>query len=178
MTQETLSKEYFDWMYGLVCDERMPYQKLLKHLHTREFTYTIPMDDNRAIDGVDLRYRFAYERNYHQVIVAEYLDDKPCSVLEMMVALVNRFEEQITYDQELGDRKKQWFMGMIRSLGLIDMTNAMFDEFYVDRVITRFLNRDYKPNGEGGLFTLHQYRRDLRLVEIWYQMCWYLDEVL
>ena len=178
MTQETLSKEYFDWMCGLVCDERMPYQKLLRHLHTIEFMYTIPIDDNRAVDGVDLRYRFAYENNYHPAMIAEYIDNKPCSVLEMMVALAHRCEEQIMDDREYGNRTQQWFMAMIESLGLGDMTNSAFDELHVDIVITKFMNRDFKPNGEGGLFTVHHYRRDMRLVEIWYQMCWYLNEVL
>ena len=178
MTEETLNKEYFDWMYGLVCDDRKPYQKLLARLHTIEFIYSLPMDDNRAVDGINLRYRFAYERDYHPAMIAEYLDNKPCSVLEMMVALVYRCEEQITDDPAFGDRKKQWFMSMIRSLGLIEMTNANLDEFRVDLAISRFLNREYRPNGEGGLFTVQEYRRDMRVVEIWYQMCWYLNEVL
>lgn len=178
MTQETLAQEYFDWMYNLVCDSRMPYQKLLMYLHTVEFTYSIPMDDNRAVDGVNLRYRFAYENDYHPAMIAEYIDRGPCSVLEMMVALAHRCEEQIACDQEYGDRTKQWFMAMIRSLGLENMTNASFDEYHTSRIIFRFLNREYKPNGEGSLFTVNQYRRDMRLVEIWYQMCWYLNEVL
>lgn len=178
MTEEILNKEYFDWMYSLVCAENASYQKLLRHLNTIEFTHTIPMDDNRAVDGINLRYRFAYEKDYHPAMIAEYIDNKPCSVLEMMVALAHRCEEQIMADQELGDRTERWFMDMIKSLGLKGMTNSRFDEFQVERAVTRFLIRDYKPNGEGGLFTVNRYRRDMRIVEIWYQMCWYLDEVL
>jgi hypothetical protein len=178
MNEETLSKEYFDWMYNLVCDKRKPYHKLLTYLHQVEFTYTLPMDDNRYVDGVDLRYRFAYDCGHHPAMIAEYLDNRPCSVLEMMVALVYRFEEQITDDPAIGDRKKRWFMAMIRSLDLLEATDANFDERVVGPVIARFLNRDYAPNGKGGLFTVNSYRRDMRLVDIWYQMCWYLDEVL
>lgn len=177
MTRNALNREYFDWMYSLVCDYRMPYKKLLNHLHSIEFTYTNPMDDNRASDGIDMRYRFADERNYDQRIIAEYLDDKPCSVLEMMVALANRCEEEIMDDFNVGNRTKQWFISMINSLGLKRMTDAMFDPAFVDEVIERFLNRDYAPNGQGGLFTVYGYKRDMRLVEIWYQMNWYLDEV-
>ena len=44
-----------------------------------------------------------------------------------------------------------------------------------DDVIKRFLDRDYEPNGKGGLFTIKNCRQDLRKVEIWYQLCWYLD---
>lgn len=178
MTEETLSKEYFNWMCGLVCDERMPYGKLLRHLHEIEFVPSLPMDDNRATDGTDFRYRFAYEYNYHPAMIAEYIDNKPCSVLEMMVALIHRFEEQIMNNEEFGSQRQRWFMDMLTSLGLKRMTDSMYDEAHVDRVIMRFHNRDYKPNGEGGLFTVQRYRRDMRLVDIWYQMCWYLDEIL
>ena len=178
MTQEALSREYFDWMYNLVCDERMPYKKLLKRLHEIEFASILPMDDNRATDGVDLRYRFAYEKKHAYAMITDYLDNKPCSVLEMMVALAYKCEEQIMENPEFGNRTKQWFIGMVYSLGLKYMTDAGYDEGFVNRAINRFLNRDYKANGEGGLFTVHYYRRDMRLVEIWYQMCWYLDEVL
>lgn len=178
MTEETLNKEYFGWMCHLVCDSNLPYRKLLKRLHEIEFTPIVPMDDNRADDGINFRYRFAYENDYHPAMIAEYIDTKPCSVLEMMVALIHRFEEQIMANEDFGDQCQQWFMDMITSLGLKRMTDSMYDETYVDRVIMRFQNRDYKPNGEGGLFTVQNYRRDMRVVEIWYQMCWYLDEVL
>ena len=177
MTQETLSNEYFDWMYSRVCGEDLSYTKLLKRLHETVFTYTILMDDNRASDGVNVRYQFAYENDYHPAMIAEYIDNKPCSVLEMMVSLANRCEDIMAND-EFGNRTKQWFMSMIYSLGLKRMTDSMYDETFVDRAITRLLNRNYKSNGEGGLFTVERPRRDMRLVEIWYQMCWYLDEVL
>jgi hypothetical protein len=44
-------------MYQLVVDNRYSksYRKLFARLHDTEFTYTIPMDGNRAEDGIDLR---------------------------------------------------------------------------------------------------------------------------
>lgn len=178
MTRNTLNEEYFNWIYSLVCDDQIPYRKLLTHLHGIDFVYTNPMDDNRAFDGIDLRYRFACESGYNQAMVANYIDDRPCSVLEMMAALANRCEEETMDDPDLGDRKKQWFISMINSLGLNRMTDAVFDPGYVDRTINRFLNRDYEPNGKGGLFTVYSHKRDMRHVEIWHQMNWYLGEVL
>lgn len=63
--------------------------------------------------------------------------------------------------------------------GLDDTWNAVyFDERYADKVITRFLNREYEPNGAGGLFRIKDCPYDLRSVEIWYQMCWYFDSIL
>ena len=182
MTQNELNDEYFEWMYQLVCNERYPaglsHRKLLTHLYTVEFDYIIGMDGNRAEDGIDLRYRFGYENSYEDPAIAHYLDNRPCSVLEMLIALAVRCEEHIMGDPEIGNRIGQWFWNMIENLGLGSMTDAEFDKKYVDRVVSRFLNREYKQNGEGGLFTVENCRYDLRSIEIWYQMCWYLDGIL
>jgi len=50
----------------------------------------LPMDGNRAEDGIDLRYRFGYEKEYEGSTIASYLDNSPCSVLEMLIALAFR----------------------------------------------------------------------------------------
>lgn len=182
MTKNELNKEYFEWMYQLVCNEKYPkslsYRKLLTHLHDMEFTYIIEMDGNRAEDGIDLRYRFGYERRYNSHMIETYLDDRPCSVLEMLTALAIRCEEHIMDDPDIGNRTGQWFWNMISNLGLSSLNDARFDSRYLNRVIARFLNRQYKRNGEGGLFTVKNCKHDLRTVEIWYQMCWYLDDIL
>ena len=99
-----------------------------------------------------------------------------CSVLEMMIALSMRCEEQIMDDPDIGNRTGQWFWDMIDNLGLGNMSDSKFDSLYVDEVLQRFLNRDYKRNGEGGLFTINRRGLDMRSVEIWYQMCWHLQE--
>lgn len=175
-TREEIQNEYFDWMCALVKRRGSSYRKLLRRLHEIDFYYTIPLDGNREEDGIDLRYRFAHEEGYRDSVVANCLDNYPCSVLEMMIALAIRCEETIMSDPDVGDRTGKWFWEMIESLGLIDMSDRNFDLDYVDRVVKRFLDRKYKRNGEGGLFTLKHCRQDLRQVEIWYQMCWYLNE--
>lgn len=176
MDEQRINDEYFEWMCGLICGNRyaeaVSYRKLLAYLHSIEFTYSIPRDKNRAEDGLDLRYRFTYETNIKH---AEDYIHGPCSVLEMMVALAIRCEENIMDDPSYGNRTGQWFWGMIVNLGLGFMTDSRFDEKFVDDVIFRFLNREYEPNGKGGLFTVRNCKYDLRTVEIWYQMCWYLD---
>lgn len=144
-------------------------------LHATEFVYSIAMDENRAFDGIGLRRRFALSQDCEDM--TDYLDG-PCSVLEMMIALSVRCEENIMDDPQIGDRTGQWFWGMIVNLGLGSMTDGKYDKRYVEDVLERFLNRDYDPDGRGGLFTVRNTRRDLRDVEIWYQMCWYLDNFL
>lgn len=176
MRHDEIMNDYFAWMYNLVCGDRFPkkvsFKKLLSYLHSREFVYCFAMDENRAEDGIDLRYRFALDYS-----IVEHADDYlkgPCSVLEMIIALAFKMEETME-NPCMGDRMPQWFWNMIVNLGLGSMNDERYDEDYVRRVIMIFLNRNYEPNGKGGLFTIRGCREDLRDVEIWSQMCWYLD---
>ena len=110
----------------------------LKELHRIEFTYSIPMDGNRAEDGVDLRYRFGYENGYSSSMISTYLDNRMCSVLEMMIALAIRCEEHIMDDPDVGNRTGQWFWNMIVNLGLGSMNDSKFDRDYVEDIVQRF----------------------------------------
>ena len=80
---------YFEWMYHLVCKDvnSLSYRKLLCQLYDTPFEPRIAMDENRAEDGVELRYRFGYEHGLDGATIAGCLDNRDCSVLEMMVAL-------------------------------------------------------------------------------------------
>lgn len=177
MTRDRLQDCYFVWMCQLV-DGKNYERHLLMRLHEIDFTYTIPMDSNRAEDGIDLRYRFGRECGYDDAMIAAYLDDRPCTVLEMMIALALRCEEHIMDDPDVGDQTGRWFWIMIDSLGLNNMVGNRYNERYVDATIDIFLNREYKRNGEGGLFTIKHPNCDMRSIEIWYQMCRYLDDIL
>lgn len=182
MTRNELNNQYFEWMYELVQNERYSkrrsYRKLIRYLNDISFRFSIPMDDNRSADGIDLRYRFGYDNSYDNRLIATLLDDHPCSVLEMMIALSVRCEENIMYNPDKGIRTGKWFWEMIINLGLMGMDDRYFDPDYVRSTIDRMLDRDYDPDGRGGLFIVRHARRDLRSVEIWYQACWYLNEIL
>ena len=178
MHENNVTIDYFDWMYNLVCrnrySENISFKKLFSYLNDTKFTYSIRMDLNRAKDGTELRRRYANEfkiANIYDRICG------PCSVLEMMIALAIRCEETIMDDENFGDRTDQWFWDMMKNLGLGHMDDDEFDEEYVSDVITRFLNRDYEPDGRGGLFFVRNCDIDLRDVEIWIQMLWYLDNI-
>lgn len=178
--KDRISNDYFEWIYNLVCGERfsekLSYKKLLMHLHNTDFIYLIPKDGNRSQDGIDLRYRFAYE--YTDIKDADSYLKGPCSVLEMMVALAVRCEETIMDDPTKGDRTGQWFWNMIVSLGFGGMSDDRYDRFFVDKTLDRFLSRKYEPNGKGGLFTIRNPKRDMRKIEIWYQLCDYLNSIV
>ena len=177
--KDRINDEYFDWLCEVVDSKRfskhVSYKKLLMHLHNIEFTWFIPYDDNRADDGIMLRRKYALA--HHDEELSDYISG-PCSVLEMMAALAIRCEESIMDDTLFGNRTGQWFWGMIRNLGLSPMNDSNFDAEFVDDVIARFLNREYEPDGKGGLFTIKNCDHDLRTVEIWRQLSWYLGSIM
>lgn len=172
---------YFEWLLNLACGERysnkFTYRRLLEVLHDTKFRYSILKDRNRAEDGIDLRRRFALgAEEYPYEVIINSLSGR-CSVLEMMIALSIRCEENIMDDPNVGDRTGQWFWGMIINLGLGSMMDDRFDISYVNDVLDKFLDREFDPDGRGGLFTVRNCEYDLRDVEIWYQLCWYLDNI-
>ena len=108
----------------------------------------------------------------------QYIEKVRTYAKSMITALAVRCDEDFMDDPELGDRTKQWFWGMIVNLGLGGMTDDLYDNRLVDFSIDRFLNRDYEPNGRGGLFTIRNCEGDTRNVEIWHQLCWYLNTLM
>lgn len=175
-----LKEQYYNWLVHFIADRDHninDYQYLLGYLISTDFTYTIEMDANREEDGFDLRYRFGNEKHYDHRVIANELDDRPCSVLEMMVALALRCEETTMSNTHYGDRTSFWFWGMVNSLGLDDMTDDRFRAYRVENAVNRFLSRRYARNGIGGLFITSDPSFDMRSTEIWYQCQKYLNEL-
>jgi len=162
-------------MYKIAIDSNKSYRKLLRYLDKRAFTYLVEMDANRYQDGVDLRNRFGYEQRIpHDKLV--FLQDDACSVLEMMLALCIRCEEHIMNEPEIGDRTAIWFADMLASMDLLELDDAHFDELKAERRVNRMLDREFEPDGHGGLFTCQNCPYDMRSLEIWYQAMWYFKE--
>lgn len=173
--EDKVKKDYFNWMYDMMCDGRfapeISYRNLFEFLHEVEFVYSVPHDKNRASDGVSLRYKYCCMNECEDL---ERHLTGPCSVLEMLVALSIHIEHLMASTAK-GDRTAQWFWGMITNLGLGSMCDSNYNEWLVNDVITRFLNREYDRNGKGGLFTVKGWDRDARDAEIWHQLMAYLN---
>lgn len=167
------SSKYLNWLLGFVCDhkDKRDFKRLFFHLFNTEFTYILSMDGNREQDGLDLRVR--YERETNNSIL---YPDKPCSVLEMMIALAIRLEE-IMYDMDYGDRTSKWFWAMISNLDLLKMTDSNYNEDYVDFIIFRMLNREYEFDGSGSMFYIQGFEGNMQNVDIWYQAMYYLRSI-
>ena len=145
------------------------YSRLLGKLYSIPFTWTVKNDINRASDGTELRVNIIGDER-----AADELG--PCRVLEMMIALAIRCETDIMQEKSQGNRTAIWFWTMIENLGLAGMENYCFNESYIEAVVNKFLGRRYSRNGEGSIFFVNHRTDDLRRVELWYQMCWFLSE--
>ena len=180
--KDRVTDEYFAWLYSKVCKGRihedMSYRKIFRFLHQTEFTFIIPNDINRAKDGENLRYRFAIINEDDPGFQEDIMDALagPCSVLEMMVALALRCEESIMDDTRYGDRTGQWFWEMMCNMGIGSMSDDRFNRRKVEQIVYDFLDRQYESDGKGGLFYIKDCEDDLRRVEIWAQLCWYINE--
>ena len=175
---DQVRNRYFEWLYNYACrgriSEHISYRKLFMNLHNTQFDFYIRNDVNRAMDGVNLRYRFGTVINDDK---AFDILDEPCSVLEMILALAIRMEEQIMDDPSYGDRTQQWFWGMLSNIGISMMSDDIYDDKYVNDCIYRFFFFFYESNGKGGFFYIRNCDQDLRDVEIWTQMCWYSNTI-
>lgn len=174
--KDQVQNEYFEWLYNYACagrvNNQVSYRKLFLLLHSIEFDFYIREDVNRAVDGIDLRTRFATVKGDERII--DILDDA-CSILEMILALAIRCEETIMDNPQYGDRTRQWFWNMISNLGLHRFTDDNFNEKIILERVYNFMERRYEPNGRGGLFYIRNCEQDLRNIEIWSQLCLYLN---
>lgn len=176
--RRALEEEYFQWLCSLISlSPNEQFSKLTRILFNTPFYAIIEMDENRIKDGLYLRYDFSFHTPCRYEEIDYILQDKKCSVFEMMVALCERIEDGIMSNTKYGNRTGYWFREMLKSLGLYDMRDNNFDEEFVRDCLIRFVSRCYDDDGSGGLFTIEDSPLDLRDVEIWKQMCLYLDHI-
>ncbi len=170
---------YLDWLYRRVSKNGTDglssrYHNLMRVLHSRDFYSVIPHDDNRAADGKSLRSQFSSKTG---LVDMDFLYG-PCSVLEMMVALAIRIENDLLYDCEKPDRTNVWFYDMIKHLGLSKCTDENWDEDCLEmahHAIDILLERTYRKDGKGGgLFPIRLPKRDQTRLQIWEQLHAYL----
>lgn len=178
--EHQLNSRYFEWLTAKVGTggrRRVSYSRLFHILHNVAFSWFVPNDDNRGADGLRLRTIFIDE-------LFPFEDDDivisgPCSILEVLVALAIRCENDIMLDLERGDRTSTWFWLMLNNLDLTRYTDSAFTDeaaLEIEDKLSIFVNREYEFNGSGGLFPLKHPETDQRAVEIWYQMNAYLIE--
>lgn len=183
---ESIKEEYLNWLLNKVelnYHEGRRYLFVGSVLHKIEFYWTVANDDNRSSDGYGLRnVWFVTELKHHNPdILHEQCEEGlrgACSMLEMMIALALRMENDFLMDGET-DRTANWFWLMMENLGLdkFDDEHVTFDtESEVYNRVLKVLDRTFDPDGTGGLFPLENPPGDQRETEIWYQACNYIQE--
>ena len=177
-----MRNRYFDWLCEIVGREDQ-YYILLEHLHTTEFYSLVQNDDNRAKDGVELRWRFSPSLTLQREMEEGHntpssFFDAPCTVLEMLIALSFRMADELEDCPMMRD-VAECFWILIGNLGLTRYDDqrcrsrpTSWNDIY--QKLEVFLSRNYRSDGIGGLFPLEESENDQREIEIWYQMAEYL----
>ena len=170
---------YFKWLSTLVFPNegiQRNYIGLLNLLYEIEYVWNpnIPLDENRYIDGINLRESFSYKSKIPSDIVQNSIQG-PCNILEMICALGIRIDNDIMATYYTGyDHGYFWIQKMLKNLNILQYDDLNFDEDAVRRKIDNFLQRRYSENGFGGLFYVPNSEKDMRSMNIWDQMCYYI----
>ena len=181
-TTTSIDDRYFRWLCNLIgvfTPGQPCYKKLARVLSRVPFYSDVARDSNRAKDGLFLREIFLDEDPEAARYGSFDISGKPCSMLEMCVALAKRLTEITVTGSDDGYSLKKFFWEMMGNLGLENLDDSSFDEGsedYIRHVVTRLCERRYGYDGSGGLFPLRNPPKDQRDVEIWYQMSYYLQE--
>lgn len=159
---EPIENEYFNWLCAKVLERHgQMYYTLLGVLHTTEFIWVVPLDANRAADGIELREDFLRE-TFQKSNPLWY--EEPCSVLEMLIA----FAKRASFQTDIPTRK--WFWEMMSNIQL-DQFRQVFDQDMpmIQDILAAFMLRNYDFHGYGGLFPITITQNDQREIELWYQ---------
>lgn len=178
----TIEDRYFEWLYSHVAsvanrDPSHSYWSLARVLHSTEFTWSVRNDENRQHDGINLRREFVQEWGISRDEM--FWMSLGCSMFEMLVGVSNRLAFLSDGFPGLPSSIGQWFWVLMKNLELSRHSDDLFEisiHEEVNEVLARVINRDYEPNGHGGLFPLRYPVCDQRRVELWDQMNAYLVE--
>lgn len=165
--------EYYDWLLEQIDyypGDDLDIDIALGLMFSTPFRWSIKNDDNRAEDGLQLRSIFMDEEGWN---TNPYFEES-CSVLEVLIALAIRIENDIMWDGET-DRTSKWFWEMYNNLGFNKVDHSDYNF-----ILNVFLDRKYDENGVGGLFPLtrssRKQHKNQRKIEIWNQAQAYLME--
>lgn len=166
---EALLGAYLEWLRPQVGVDRQRrgYSNLLHMMATTEFVPTVPYDDNRAMDGLDVRREFSAELGIEMEALG------PCSVLEVLVALSRRLAFNV------GGDAAGWAWQLLCNLELERFADPIGrrKQHQVEEILEALIWRNYQPDGTGGFFPLDHPQDDQTKVELWYQMAAYVNEL-
>lgn len=168
-----LDQAYFDWLTSQIgIDNGRTYNDLFRKMHETEFVWTVPNDDNRVQDGLDLRAEFL-DGNPHNLLGWNSPLEHGVSVLEVLVALSRRVAFLA------GGEPAHWACNLVENLGLFRASDPMSEHQAkrVEDILSNLIWRTYERDGRGGFFPLTNTLDDQTKLEIWQQMNAYVIEI-
>ena len=200
-TSEEIYEAYFSYIYecisGLNVNDKDPLlskRSFAKKLFELDYK-PAECDESRSVDGCGLRYMFEMSMRdsyYSEKDFDDFKDrvvnvfkDKPCSMLEMMVALSDKMED-IMSDDAYPDRHYMWINKMIVSLGIGGYSQRYINEHpewekEIETAINTFNKREYSDNGKGGLFFISPPKPEtvpkMNELPLWDQALIYMNKI-
>lgn len=163
-----LNERYLRYLESQISfNGRTKYRDLLHLMHEKEFgPWFIPNDDNRIVDGHDVRIEWLMSFDGSGL-------QGPVSFLEVLIALSRRIAFII------GESPKGWAWQLLCNIELHRMRDPLsrYKTAKANDIMETVIWRTYDPDGVGGFFPLNRPREDQRKVEIWYQMNAYIREI-
>lgn len=169
-----LPEDYLRWLEPQLRDEHgnpdKTYHDLIGMMFEREFGWVIPLDQNRLVDGLDLRVEFAHAHRIRPVAMDPL---GPCSFLEALVGLSRRLAFVA------GKEAPGWCWILMGNLDLHRMSDPMtrYKRRKAEEIMEAAISRSYLPDGTGGFFPLAWPDGDQTQVELWYQLNSYAEEL-
>jgi hypothetical protein len=172
--RENLKSDYLEWLERQLRDEHgnpdKSYWELLNIMFEKEFRWQHPMDENRMMDGLDVRVEFANEHRIRPHVL-DFLG--PCSFLELLIAL----SRQMAF--VAGGDAPGWAWHLLNNLELNRMSDPLTrpKRNKIAEILDNVIDRRYSPDGTGGFFPLAWPEDDMTNVELWYQLNAYISEL-
>lgn len=168
-----LAEDYLRWLAPQIRDEQQQgreYWDLLSIMFEKEFDWFVPHDDNRLVDGTDLRVTFCYSQHIRGDALRHL---GPCSFLEVLISLSQRLAFAA------GGTAQGWAWQLLINLELDGMSDPLTRRKIrrVDHILNTVIQRTYDPDGYGGFFPLTQPDEDQTQKELWHQMAAYINEI-
>lgn len=175
MRDDLTHREYYlRWLdHQLTSESSQPtrgYSDLVQVMFDTPFAWSVPMDDNRMADAMELRSEFAEGHGVPRMVMEEL---GPCSFIEVLIGLSRRMSFIA------GGSSPRWAWQLLVNLRLERMWDRLSRSKMqqVLHILETVIQRTYEPNGVGGFFPLAWPDRDQTQVELWYQMNSYVEEM-
>lgn len=170
---DALTEGYFRWLSSQVRDEEATpsYGGLFNVMFQKEFEWTIPNDENRNGDGLDLRAEYCYANHIREGSLRSL--GPRARFLEVLIGLSRRLKFAA------GGTAQGWAWVLVTNLELHRMRDPMGPRRAekADGILDTVIWRNYDPDGCGGFFPLAWPDEDQTRVELWYQMAAFIYEL-